>query len=261
MMFGGVTCDLCRSKFPASEFDGGGAVVLMGKKICSRCVQKKTLYCHFCRAAIRESDFDAGKAVTLLGKRYCEACLAAAVERSKPSKTGDTSLGRPIDVPASPIPAARREPSAGITAEAPTGAQARAFERFVPPREARLFIKPPGLNGMFGTNRVRMWLDLSEGGVRAIVEGSFETGEEVDGEVRFPPDKVRIPVVLKVRHVHPSKSSPDCFVVGFKFVDPDRELRDLIRNKLRQFPLLGEMESEAPAPRAAAERPPAPQAG
>jgi hypothetical protein len=248
MTFGQVQCDFCRVKFPASEFSEGDAVLLLGKKVCRLCVQKGTRYCHFCRAGISDLDFEEGRAVTLLGKRYCEKCLATAVERSKPSNTSGSSVGRPIDVLAAPSPSSRSSASAPV-AHVPTGAELRAFERFVPPREARLFIKAPGLDGVLGKNRVRMWLDLSEGGARAIVQGSFEKGDEIDAEVRYEPLKARHPVVLKVRHAHPSKSFPDSAVVGFKFVDPDRELKELVRTRLKVHPLLVEQEAEpAPAP-------------
>lgn len=267
MMLGSIQCDLCRAKFPASEFSGGGAIVLLGRKICHLCVEKTTLYCHFCRAGITENDFEEGRAVTLLGKRYCEKCLAAAVERSKPSGANGSSVGRPIQVEATPSPSTRILPISPLSPAA-TGAELRAFARFVPPREARLQIRPAGLNGVFGGNRVRMWLDLSEGGVRAIVEGDFENDDELQAELRYPPEGAKVSVLLKVRHAHASKSFPGCSVVGLKFVEPDHELRHLVRTHLRKHPLLAEMEGEPsdppPPPEAlpvAAQRPPTPKAG
>lgn len=258
MTLGAIQCDLCRGKFPASEFSGGGAILLLGRKICHLCVEKTTLYCHFCRAGITEEDFEEGRAVTLLGKRYCEKCLAAAVERSKPGGTTGSSVGRPIQVEAPPSPPTRIHPT-GPLSPGHTASELRAFQRFVPPREARLHIRPSGLNGVFGGNRVRMWLDLSEGGVRAIVEGEYENGDELEGELRYPPESVKVRVLFKVRHAHLSKSFPGCSVVGLKFVETDRELSHLVRTHLRKHPLLAEMEGEPPAP--AEGHPPQPQAG
>ncbi len=251
---GTVQCDLCRAKFPATELAEGDAVRLLGRNVCRLCVEKATLYCHFCRAGIPSRDFEEGRAVTLLGKRYCEACLAAAVERSKPAGASGSSVGRPIQVEA---PSSAAAPTASV----PSGAELRRFERFVPPLEARLVIRPSGLEGLFGKSRVRMWLDLSEGGVRAIVEGQYEKGDEVGAEIRYPPEKARHSVLLKVRHAHPSKSFPGCSVVGFKFVEPDSDLRHLVRTHLRKHPLLVEQEAPAEARGTAQRDAPTPKAG
>ncbi len=252
-----LRCALCRGKFPDSEFAEGGALVLLGRNVCRFCVEKHTLYCSFCRGAIGSKDFEEGRAVTLLGKRYCETCLAAAVERSKPAGRTGSSPGRPIQV--TPTPAPQRPPSAQ---ELPLpGPEGRLFERFVPPREARLHIRPAGLGGMLGGNRVKMWLDVSEGGLRAIVEGNFEKGDEIKAELKHPPAGASCAVFLKVRHSNASKSFPGCSVVGFKFVDPDRELRNLIQEHFRRHPLLFEMEGEAAAPPPPASPSAAPKAG
>jgi hypothetical protein len=231
-----MQCGLCRRSFPASDFSPESGVRLLGQQVCRYCVARATAYCHVCRAGIFEKDFEEGRAVTLLGRRYCERCLKEAVRQSQPSDTRTSGHGRPVRVDlapsAPPVSESRRSSDTDL----------RGFERFVPPREARLHIGAAGLGRLLGRNRVETWLDLSETGLRAIVNGTVAEGEEFHAELQYLPDRIRLAIVLEARHVHPSKSFPDCTVAGFRFEAPDRELRELIRTRLKKYPLLSDKE-------------------
>src|SRR5580765_144578 len=62
----------------------------------------------------------------------------------------------------------------------------RASIRFVPPMDCEVTLKPSGLKGLLSANIVRLWVDVSEGGIRAVVQGAYEAGDILQGKLTHP---------------------------------------------------------------------------
>lgn len=208
---------------------------VMGMAYCEPCVRARTLFCHTCRAALKPEDFETGKAVTLLGRRFCENCLESAVQAGR-ERAGTSS---------STHKAAR--PDLEETQDVDTIAIRRLYGRYVPHAEASLVVKAEGLLGSLRGNLVRLWLDVSEGGFRAVIAGSYSMDDGLRGALRQGGQV--FPFRALVKHVRPSKRYPGCVLVGAKFDKPSKELQAFILNKMGGRPVM------IPAPPQAAPKP------
>lgn len=174
--------------------------------------------CDRCGVPLREADFDAGRAVILLGRRYCDPCINRVVAAQKENEHRAALSPRPRALPELPEHVA------------PPPEDRRTTYRFVPPGEASLAVRRAGLSGLFAGNLVRFWIDVSEGGFRAILSRPLSTGESVQATLRFQGETFRI--AAAVNHRAPSESHPGCFSTGLRFVDPSAPLRVFIRDVL-----------------------------
>ena len=178
----------------------------------------------------------------LLGRSYCMGCLERAVRKSR----GESKPAPAADVPA-PAPARATE-----TARIPvvqgdsSGESRRVFSRFIPPVECDLTLKRDGLRSFVSSNVLRLWVDVSEGGLRAVVQGNFDQDDRVQGRMAYPPLSLKLDFKGSVRHCKPSEKYPGCFMIGVKFENPTSELQSFIREVLSENLAMMAMKPRAP---------------
>lgn len=195
--------------------------------------------CDACGTPLRESAFEDGRAFVILKKRLCATCF------EKLPGNVDV-LGAPVALPPKPVktpagatpvhPDKSDGPTASQVAAAAAEADRRSGPRFVPPREAELSIKSRGLGALLG-DMVVEWLEVSEGGLRAIVSRRLSVDDEVNGRIRCR--NLEFPMSLTVRYVRQSVKMPKCHVVGFRFHNVSAEFRGFVRDKLCKTPVAG----------------------
>ncbi len=213
-------CRRCRRQVEQQEFDEGTALRMLGRIYCMSCLEKRIHNCASCSKEIQAGDYEAGRAVVLHSRRYCEICALHVVRRSS------STTSRRMKVPrAGPLPV---EPVAAIP-ETAAEAELRRARRFIPPRDCVLMIREGGLGGLLGGNRVRLWMDVSEGGGRALLIGTYGFGGDLEGEIHYAPRKLVLPFMGRIRHVKASTLHADCQLIGFSFVDPEEGLRSFLR--------------------------------
>lgn len=236
--------DVCRDcgKVLRGSLFGKGETRVLGAAYCEDCVQARTLFCHTCRNPIQKADFDEGRAVTLLGRRFCEGCLEAAVKHGREKAVADPS--RASRVSGSPTTLVRTLDDSYTDDE--TIAIRRAYGRYVPPSDADLEVKGTGLGAILG-NRTRLWLDVSEGGFRAIISGAFKVQDRLSGRVTYRPGKESFDFKATIMHARPSRRYPGCVLVGVRFDQPSRELQGFIRSKMSGRPVMIPSPSSRPA--------------
>lgn len=201
---------------------------VMGMPYCEGCVRARTLYCHTCRTPLKPEDFATGRAVTLLGRRFCEGCLESAVQQGRERAASD---------PSNQAVRTGSKPSLEDSQDVDSIAIRRLYGRYVAHSDAVLVVKAPGLKALLG-NRVRLWLDVSEGGFRAILKGDYELEERVAGSISFNPTKKVYPFESTIKHVRASQRYPGCTLVGARFDHPSRELQSFIMGKMSQRPVM-----------------------
>lgn len=218
-------CTRCSKALAEADFQQGRAMRLLGGCYCSSCLEAMTPTCHLCRKALHEGDFPAGRAFTLQGVRFCDGCMEEAVSST----------------PASPVLRVEK-PDLG-------GRSRRASPRFVPPQEAALVLKPLGLRGLLRSNLVRLWIDVSEGGLRCIIQGGLQVGDLVHGNLSHP--EVDKPIAFRgmVRHARPWEKPPGGSVLGVRFEDPSALLQAFIRDCLARDPGMMTLNPPTPKPR------------
>jgi hypothetical protein len=171
--------------------------------------------CQHCKAYLYAEDFDRGRAITLQGRPYCEGCLVQAV------KTVRQTAGAPLA--ATGTDPKREEPG--------TGFLRRRHIRFAPPLDCGLILEPERGGGP-GGNVVKIWVDVSEGGLRVIVEGSYEAGAGFRGVLTHASLGPGIGFRAEIRHAKPSTRLPGCLLAGLQFAPQPPELGEFIRTML-----------------------------
>jgi hypothetical protein len=156
-------------------------------------------YCDFCRQPIPYLDFGEGRAAVISGKNCCAACA------------DDGAWIR-----------------AG-SAVPPGVLQRRATPRYLPSSQCELIIRLRGVRGIFGGNLNLRWLDVSEGGLRAVIRRECRTDERLSARIVHRPRGKSYRVALLVRHVRNSAQFPEGYVTGAQFLDPSPEFLGLIR--------------------------------
>jgi hypothetical protein len=172
--------------------------------------------CDFCQGRIAAADLEEGRAVLVLGFRYCASCMSQAIRK----KTRNPSLFPPCDPkPARAAPAA---PPAPAPASAPPRDR-RTHERFRPPEGAELVLRARGgLGRLLGVNLVKKWVDVSLGGLGAVITRRIREGETLDARISYKPLGDAFDVVVVARHVRQQDGLPS---VGFEFENPCGRLR------------------------------------
>ena len=200
-------CKRCSKALSGADYSESRAMVLLGAAYCGVCLEIMTPTCRLCRKSLHEGDFAQGRAVTLQGVRYCDACLEQAV------KTTETSTV-PVEKPH------------------PDWKTRRSSIRFVPPQDCEVSLKPPGLKGLLSSNIVKLWVDVSEGGLRAVVQGRYEVGDLLQGKLTHPELDEKLDFQGKVRHAKPSERFSGCTLVGVRFEEPSTLFKAFIRDVL-----------------------------
>ncbi|HLY12228.1 MAG TPA: PilZ domain-containing protein [Planctomycetota bacterium] len=220
-----TSCQRCLKPLAATDFEHHGAMLLLGRAYCSSCLEAMTPTCHLCRKALHDPDFARGLAVTLQGVRFCDGCMEQAV-RSTPA-------------------------SAVLRVEKPDlgGRSRRASVRFVPPQETDLTLKPVGLKRFLSSNLVRLWIDVSEGGLRCIVQGHAEVGDLFQGRLTHPELEDTLGFQGLVRHARPSERMHGCCLIGLRFEEPSSLLQAFIRDVLGRDPGMRTLNPPTPKPR------------
>lgn len=157
--------------------------------------------CDACSNAIPLLDFEEGQAAMIQGKAYCASCMEEG-----------TWFGR-ASSPAQPAVPERR-----------------AHPRYIPSLQCDLRLKLPGLRGVFAGNLVRLWLDVSEGGFRAVVRRKCAEGDRLAARIFHRPRKRTFRVTACVRYAQGSRKFLGEFVVGAEFEKPSADLRAFIRD-------------------------------
>jgi hypothetical protein len=225
------TCASCGKLAPPTGPEYDRALMLSGSPYCPKCLPDLTFDCHRCRKPLRLDDFENGCAMVLLGHKYCDHCLEEAVEKRRKSPEAD--------------PAVLDESGKKWKAH-------RAHPRVVPLEHCDLTMSRQGVLGFFGGNLVRLWVDVSMGGLRAILHGKYEVNDRLRGSMSYPPRKLKLEFQGIVRYVKTTDRYPGAMVVGIKFDAPSQELQTFIRD------VLGARGNLTPSPR---QQPPELRAG
>jgi hypothetical protein len=220
------SCRRCGQALAPVEFEDGRAVRLLGRTYCAPCLECKLHGCFDCHKPLHAGDFQNGRALCIQDRRLCASCAERFVRR-----TGDSTRIR--------LKMVQVKAAAAVAAvPAERDACQRAFERYVPPRDCILFIPGSGLQAVMGRNRGRLWIDVSEGGGRAIIEGRCDRGDPLHGRIRYAPRDLDLAFVAGVRHSKPSETNGGCQVVGFSFERPAPELSAFLRDLVSRLAAL-----------------------
>jgi hypothetical protein len=79
---------------------------------------------------------------------------------------------------------------------------------------------------------LRLWVDVSQGGLRAILRGKYAVGDRLRGTMTHVPKKLKLGFQGIVRYVKTSDRFPESRVVGIQFDHPSQELQAFIRDAL-----------------------------
>lgn len=221
---GRVACKRCAKPLAEPDFRQDRAMMLLGAAYCSSCLETMTPTCHRCRKALHEMEFAQGRALTIQGVRFCDGCLEEALRSAS----------------SSPV----------LRVEKPdlNGRSRRVHVRFVPPQEAELTLKPLGFRGLLRSNVARLWIDVSEGGLRLIIQGTAEVGDLFHGRVSHPELGTRLEFQAMVRHARPAERLPGTSLVGLRFEEPSVMLRAFIREILGRAPGMLTLSPPTPKP-------------
>ena len=188
------------------------ALLLTGSPHCPRCLPDLRVECHRCRKALSVDDFDIGRAMVLLGHKYCDHCLEEAVEKKRQEG-----------------PAAHPSPAPALLDESGKKWQAaRAHPRFLPPQDCALAVHRQSVLGLLAGNVLRLWVDLSEGGLRAVLKGSYDVDDKLRGTFTYPPRNVKLDFRGTVRYVKTTDRFPGAMLVGLRFDEPTAELQEFL---------------------------------
>ena len=212
-------CRACGLAVVGGDFKKKLAVLIQNEAYCRDCVGQGALRCDTCEAGLRSADFQEGRAVVLLGRRYCPRCLDMAVIHGKLQRREGQGSNGALQPPP----------------EAPT---TRMSERFVPPPEGRLELRPAGLRGLFCRNIVLKWLDVSAGGIRARVKGAHEREEILKGRISHASAGRSFAITTVIRFVEAAGKDLGGPVVGCAFLRPSSELQAFIGEHLSRDPVL-----------------------
>ena len=111
------------------------------------------------------------------------------------------------------------------------GKEQRRHRRFLP-LGCGLSLKQTGFIGAFAPNLSRGLMNLSEGGVAAVVTKRLAIGETLKAHIILGPYQEGFDLLLKVRRIEPCQNTPGCFIVGCEFEGVPPVLRVLIRSTL-----------------------------
>ena len=223
---GGLFCRDRGEARPSSLLLGARETKVLGEAYCDSCVRARSMRCHRCKGGLRLEDFEEGRAVTLAGRRYCEICLEMAVERGR----GQSALPEGDE----PDSAHQARIEAGL--EDPTMVVSRRHGRYVPGKGTKIAVRARGMGGIFRGDRVRVWLDISEGGFRAILSGDFDLESRLGGSLTMK-DGGSIPFEAVVKYVRPAPRHPGCVLAGCEFVAPSVDLLAFIRATMAARPV------------------------
>jgi len=105
----------------------------------------------------------------------------------------------------------------------------RAHVRIVPV-DCVLQLRREGLMGWLAGNLCAQWLDVSEGGLGALVSRELRVGERLRVRLLHPDGYgAALAGTVRVQHVRAAKSRPGSYVIGAEFVAPSRMLSMCLR--------------------------------
>ena len=190
------------------------ALLLSSSPYCSKCVADLRFECHRCQKALALDDFENGRAMVLLGKKYCDHCLEEAVEKKRKD-------------PSSP---SHPKPSPALLDESGKRWQAhRVHPRFIPPQECSLSIHRQSVLGLLAGNVLRLWVDVSEGGLRVVLRGSYEVNDRVKGTLGCSTRNLSMDFKAVVRYTKKTDRFPGAMVIGLQFDEASAELKSFLR--------------------------------
>lgn len=105
----------------------------------------------------------------------------------------------------------------------------RRAVRFAPPPERSLALRTPGWRGLLRRNLLVEWIDLSEGGLHAVVACELERGMRLLAQIECLPERESFPVEIEVCRVRPSGAHPGAWEIGARFLAPSQVFRASIR--------------------------------
>lgn len=213
---GGLFCRDCGQVLPETRIPGARETRILGGAYCPDCVRARSTSCRRCGGGLRPEDFEEGRAVVLAGRRYCESCLESAVAGKHGHEAAPEAQG--LDDPS-------------ISAR-------RIHGRYVPHAEATLAVRLPGVAGFLKGNLLRLWLDVSEGGFRAVLAGDLEQDVRVQGSLAYAPEKASFAFSATVRYLRPAQRFTGCILAGCQFTEPSSALQSFIRRTMAARPVL-----------------------
>ena len=233
-------CCKCGLPLPECYFEQGRAVTLLGRPYCEGCVESAIERSRRKEAAARAADTPSSVSEPLSPTPAAVVDWSAQQVRNAAESRAEASLAPSVAVNAPPRDPKENTPSSGgmlfdEAGKVPPDVR-RMHYRFVPPAACELILKPRGFAGLLSRNLVRLWLDVSEGGCRAILEGTYKHDDELTFKIHDRKLKETFEVGALVRHAKPSQKYPGSMLVGFKFVNPSPFLRTYIHGILMGTP-------------------------
>ncbi|HLY08773.1 MAG TPA: hypothetical protein VKW04_05620 [Planctomycetota bacterium] len=156
--------------------------------------------CDYCANAIPWEDFDEQVAAVVAGKSCCRVCMEEGLwVGSEGSPDRRTALRR------------------------------RTQARYLPSHQCDLILRFSGIRGLLQENLLVTWLDVSEGGLRAMVRRRCEEGDCLSARILHRPQKRAYKTAFLIRHAEPSRRREAVWVVGGEFDQPPSGLGAWIR--------------------------------
>src|SRR6185436_5235732 len=120
---------------------------------------------------------------------------------------------------------------------------ARAHPRYLPPSDCTLTVHRQSVMGLLAGNVLRLWVDLSEGGLRTILRGAWGVNDRVKGTIACSSRKLTMEYRGVVRYVKNTDRFPGSMVVGLQFDHPSSEFQTFLRE------IMDDPSSATPTPR------------
>ena len=189
--------------------------------------------CYTCGATLNSGDYKEGRAVSLLGRPFCDKCVERATELSRPGALESQTAHRKQGETNFPPPAPPEDPFERSPEEMEE-IRRRTQERKAPPSGCRLYLKKTGFRGFFGGNAVILWLDVSSRGGRAIMKGSFASGDAISLWIIHKAWGQRLEADATIKHVSPSEQYPGSSLIGFRFENRSAALAEFLTKLIRK---------------------------
>lgn len=174
--------------------------------------------CEFCGQPIPFLDFQEGWAAVISGKPTCAACAEEGVWIDQDRAVSPGVLKR------------------------------RATPRYLPSIQCDLTLRHKTWLGWLAGNLSLKWLDISEGGLRAVIRTECRVDDRLRARIGYRPKHRSYALDVRVRGVQPSTQLPGGFVVGVQFQDPSPELKEMIRDVHASTGILGRVKPENESP-------------
>lgn len=108
----------------------------------------------------------------------------------------------------------------------------RRSRRYLPPQDFRVALKRPGLLSLLGGDLLLSCLNLSEGGLRAVLKKEVAVGDTLRARLEPGRGAELMEFILRVQYAVPSGTHPGCWEAGLLFENASPQLKSRLRSIL-----------------------------